>query len=247
MFKKESLIRQKTVGETLRGTRQAQRKTIQDFSRTLKIPVPYLEALEKGRYNNLPSPVYIKNYLRLYAKELKIHWSLIEKQYEREIRVYQQLHPSRERSLIKNKPVKPTPVGGDVQVHHQQPLMIMRLLKMGGAILVTVLAAVYLGTQLLQLLQPPELLVTEPAQDVIVTEHKITIVGKTTPEAIVEINGQSISVEPDGKFTEDVPLHRGLNTIRISAKSKLSRHRQLVRNVLYNEEEEETTEEEQNN
>lgn len=237
MFRQESLIRQKTVGESLRATRQGQRRSLDDIAAKLKIPKRYLEALEKGRYNTLPSPVYIKNYLRLYAKELKLQWSSIEGHYEREIHIYQQMHPSSSSALLKNKPEPSTPLGA-FKAHHQKPLMVMRLLKIGGGIIITFLAIIYLGTQLIQLLSPPELIITDPAKDVIVTEHKITIKGKTQPEAIVEINGQRISIEPDGQFAEEVALHRGLNTIQISAKSKLSRQQTQVRNILYNTEEE---------
>lgn len=236
MFKKESLIRQKTVGEFLSGTRLAQRKHIAVIAEKLKIPAHYLEALEKGRYNTLPSPVYIRNYLRLYAKELRIPWARISAQYDKEIRVYQQtVRPDQATAAHKRHVPMVQPAGASAFHAHQQPLMIMRWLKMIGTCMVAVLAMLYLGTQLEKLLEPPELVVFSPERDMIVREHSVSVTGKTRPEALVEINGQRLSLEPDGQFHEDVPLHRGVNTIRISAKSKLSRERVETRTILYHE------------
>src|SRR3989339_671972 len=84
MFKEQPILRHKTIGEQLHAARESTGKTTRLFAEQLRISEHHLDALERGRYNDLPSPVYIKHYIRLYAEALEIPWRRLQEQYEQE-------------------------------------------------------------------------------------------------------------------------------------------------------------------
>jgi cytoskeletal protein RodZ len=61
-----------SVGEILAAERRRQGKTINDVVDGTKIRSRLIEALEDGRYDDLPSPAYIKGYIQSYARYLEI-------------------------------------------------------------------------------------------------------------------------------------------------------------------------------
>ena len=54
-------------GERLKKAREAKALTLEQVSATLKILPRMLEAIEKDNYKDLPEPVFVRGYLRLYA------------------------------------------------------------------------------------------------------------------------------------------------------------------------------------
>lgn len=60
----------KTVGKQLRQTREAKGASIEEASGATRIRAYYIEALEKGEFSALPSPVQVRGFLRAYAKYL---------------------------------------------------------------------------------------------------------------------------------------------------------------------------------
>jgi cytoskeleton protein RodZ len=61
-----------TVGEILSTERRRQGKQISDVVEGTKIRSRLLDALEQGRYDDLPSPAYVKGYIQSYARYLEI-------------------------------------------------------------------------------------------------------------------------------------------------------------------------------
>jgi cytoskeleton protein RodZ len=61
-----------TVGEQLHTARTAQQLTLHQVGETTKIRTDYLEALEAGDYNRFVAPVYIRGFVRTYAKLLRL-------------------------------------------------------------------------------------------------------------------------------------------------------------------------------
>ena len=60
-----------SIGETLRRTREAQGYSLVDVANTLKIRRVYLEAIESGRLDDLPTgPAYASGFVRSYAQAL---------------------------------------------------------------------------------------------------------------------------------------------------------------------------------
>jgi cytoskeleton protein RodZ len=60
------------VGRLLRDQREARALSIEDVAKRLRIRRPYLEAIEQGRFDQLPGAAYIPAFLRAYATYLEL-------------------------------------------------------------------------------------------------------------------------------------------------------------------------------
>jgi cytoskeletal protein RodZ len=60
------------LGNLLREAREAKGLTLHDAQEATRINRSYLEALEAGQYDALPTPVHARGYLRNYARYLKL-------------------------------------------------------------------------------------------------------------------------------------------------------------------------------
>jgi cytoskeletal protein RodZ len=63
---------QPSVGEQLRSTREARKASIDEASKATHIRPFFIEALEDGRYSDIPSNAQIKGFIRLYADWLNL-------------------------------------------------------------------------------------------------------------------------------------------------------------------------------
>jgi cytoskeleton protein RodZ len=61
-----------TPGARLSQARQAQNLAPGDIARRLKLSVWQIEALEAGRYHELPGPIFVRGFIRNYARLLKL-------------------------------------------------------------------------------------------------------------------------------------------------------------------------------
>jgi len=59
-----------SLGEMLRAAREAQELSLDELGRSTAVRREYLEALEEDRHEDLPEPVYVRNFIRLYAGAL---------------------------------------------------------------------------------------------------------------------------------------------------------------------------------
>ena len=73
------------TGETLRRERERQKLTIQDIEQGTSIRAAYIEALEKGDYENLPGEVYAKGFVKNYANFLNLDADKLAKEFSAEI------------------------------------------------------------------------------------------------------------------------------------------------------------------
>ena len=73
------------MGSTFRTEREKQGLTIKDIERETSIRAKYLEALEQGRYDTLPSEVYVTGFIRNYADFLHLNAEKLVQEYREEI------------------------------------------------------------------------------------------------------------------------------------------------------------------
>ena len=60
------------IGAALKQEREKKHLKILDIAKSLKIRAGYLEAMEEGRFKDLPGPVYSFGYLKIYCDQLDI-------------------------------------------------------------------------------------------------------------------------------------------------------------------------------
>lgn len=70
------------LGTLLREAREAQGLTLAQVQQELRINLRFLEALENGQYQVLPTPVHVRGYLRNYARLLKLDPQPLLDRYE---------------------------------------------------------------------------------------------------------------------------------------------------------------------
>lgn len=233
MFTSKSLREPLSIGAYLAQQRLERGMRIRDIVERTKISSRYLMAIERSAYHDLPSAIFRVHYLRRYAAALGLPWSTLEKKFVDELARY------RTDSMLFGAEVEPVFGRHSAQharTHEQHALLIPRYLKIGTLAILILCVALYFLWSLIKSVSPPELFVTEPAEDRIAGERTLVVHGKTAPGAFVTINDQPVNVNIDGSFVEELSLLSGLNVIRVSSKTKHSTERVIVRNILYNKE-----------
>ena len=70
-----------TIGETLKRARKKQNMDLNDVAKATKIAKMFLIALESDDVSKLPTGIYIRHFLRTYAKYLKLDEDIITAEY----------------------------------------------------------------------------------------------------------------------------------------------------------------------
>ncbi|HEX6004853.1 MAG TPA: RodZ domain-containing protein [Burkholderiales bacterium] len=68
----EMRVRERGPGAVLAAARTAQNLSIADVARQLKLSASQVAALEAGEYERLPGPVFVRGFVRNYARLLKV-------------------------------------------------------------------------------------------------------------------------------------------------------------------------------
>ena len=61
-----------TVGQYLRRHRQEKRMSIEEVSRTTRVPMQSVERIESDRFDELPGEVFVRGFLTAYARAVDI-------------------------------------------------------------------------------------------------------------------------------------------------------------------------------
>lgn len=214
-FTSKTILGSRTLGDRLKRTRQQNQLTIEQVAEEIKISPQYLFFLENGQYNKLPGTLYIENYLKKYCHYLNLDLNMMQKIYQQEITIYQQKNPKKLQSK-----------------YNQKALVLPKIIIASLLVLLGAGISIYIVSEIVNISRPPQLEIYDLAEQSTITEHTITLKGKTDPEAQVTINGQKITIDSHGNFTEIISLQTGLNTIKIGAKSKHSKERIIYKQIL---------------
>src|SRR5215475_12020151 len=74
-----------SIGETLRRERLRRNLDLEQVSRELKISSKFLEAIEDERFDRLPAGVFVKSFVRQYARLLELDEEELGNQVQRAI------------------------------------------------------------------------------------------------------------------------------------------------------------------
>lgn len=210
-----------TVAEQLRSARQTKNLKLKDIAEKLNINYKYLEALERGNLEELPSGVYGKNFLREYASFLGLDDEELLKIFERETAVRQ---GSGRAELFSRQTAR-----------SRHFLAMPKILRNSLVASIVIICLIYLGYRLDKIISPPKLIITSPIENLITTERSIKVEGTTENEAQITINGEQILSDTRGNFLKEINLKNGINIIAITAKKKYGRENTIIRQVLVRE------------
>ena len=208
----------KSLSEKLRALRRNQAVTLDLIEKRTHIQRNYLEALEEGRFEDLPEPLYSRNFIRSYARALGADEKYFLELYDEECGLCDLIEPMcSPRQRVKSK----------------RFYIWSRFVRYGliASLLLCVLS--YIGYQVVSIIAPPEVVLLSPADDILTHEAMITVQGFVEGEASVYINGEPIVVYDDFTFEAIIDLEQGLNDIVVEAERRYSRRAVIERSVVF--------------
>lgn len=204
------------VGQLLKEERLKKGLTLEQASSSTKIRASFLEDIEKGDYQNLPSTAYAQGFVRNYARWLGFS--------EKEIL------PLFRREFDENKVFRVLPLG----LPKQDEFSLKRFKFRQTVFLAALAFLLLLGYVIFQyrfaFIGPP-LDVSSPKGGAIVTSSNIVISGKTVSDATVFVNGEQVSVSDDGSFRKEISLFPGKSTIKIRALNRFGKETDIERHI----------------
>ncbi|PLX26801.1 hypothetical protein C0583_05895 [Candidatus Parcubacteria bacterium] len=208
------------IAKELRRARQEKKISLKDASRDLKMNQKYLEALERGNFEELPTGVYRVNFLREYA----IYLGLSAKELTA---LFGETEKEKKEVNINNYFVKKA-----TNVHYF--VTIPKLIKNLLIVVAVSFCLVYLAFYLNNIIAPPELQIIYPPEDFVTIEKEVLVQGQSDVEAEVYINNVLVLTNQTGSFEKSIKLKSGLNTIVVVASKKYSRENKQERKILVN-------------
>lgn len=204
------------LGEKFHKIRVERKLDAEALSHSTRIPLKYLEAIETGSYCSLPKArAHRSAYIRELARALNISPEECLEQFEKE-------------AGFENAPI----------AHPHRAVRIFPFASISIFVRNIAIAALvftfagYLVWQVKGILEPPYLAIFSPSEGYIVSTQHATIEGETEKESRLTVNGQEVMVNEEGKFSTQIDLGTGVNTIQISATKKHGKTTTITRHIV---------------
>lgn len=210
----------RTVGEILKKARTEKGLSLGEVEEKIKIRAKFLQALEENTYSKLPSPVYIRGFLKNYSEFLGLS-------SERVLAIFRrQFDERRNLGLLPQSLVAPL---------RKDPFPFRRSLGMILLFLLPLLLLfAYLYREYRLFAEPPPLEIRVPQDQVVIFGETLEVIGQTDPAATLTLNGQKVFLQEDGTFVQKITLTPGLNALEFIAKNKLGRETLVRRSIRVN-------------
>ena len=209
----------RTVGQILKEERERKFYTLDEIEKITKIRKELLIALETDEYSKLPPPTFVQGFIKNYAKFLGL-------ESEKLLAIFR-----REFSDRKNPPKVLDSFANPI---NKKRFKLTPARVISGLVL-TLLAVffVYLWFEFRFLSGPPFLEVIEPINQLQSQSEVLKVIGKTSPEAKVDINNQQVTVDEAGNFRQELTLTESVTVINITSTSKSGQRSKESRTVFF--------------
>lgn len=199
-----------TLGEKMKKLRNDFRTSLQEVSKATHIQVKYLEHLENGEYDKLPADVYVRGFLRSYARYLNIDEQAFIKLYERERHIQENL--GRDTKKFETASFSPASL-----------VITSRTVVVGIIALLVLGAFFYLYREFQSFAAVPRLVILSPHNGEKVETSEVTVNGKTDKGSQVSINNQAVFVGNDGVFSDKLILQPGMNSVTVTTTNRFNK------------------------
>lgn len=214
----ETIIDDKGVGEMLRASREALGLTPKEVEKETRVASKYIIALEEHAFSKLPETIYAKNFVRALSRFYKLDQDIMVDALMREMIAVTGTETSNdsliERLQAKNFVATPT---------------VFKIGILGIAFLALVS---YFAFSVHSILRAPTLIVHSPRDSQVFGIHRIVLEGTTDPEVELTVNQEAILIESDGTFKEILNLPEGVSILRVAAKKRHSKAREIYIKVM---------------
>jgi cytoskeletal protein RodZ len=203
----------KNVGEVIKKARLKKKLSREKLEVKTKIKKEFIEALENSRWDILPDyPVvfgFVKNIADVLGLKEASLTALLRRDYPPKIL---RINPKPElREKFKWSP---------------------KATFITAAVSVFLIIFTYLGLSYLNFIRPPSLELLEPVESQLVERNILTVKGKTSAEAFVEVNNQPVIVGEDGYFEAEIEIFEGTEEIVVIAKSRSGKESVIRRKII---------------
>lgn len=210
-----------TLGEKLRALRRGQAVSLIMLEETTHIQKRYLEALERGRYDELPEPLYTRNFIKAYARVLGADETYFLELYEQESGRMDLLAPHR---LPRQR------------VRRSWLFSSAAFLKFSAFAVIGTLFVGYFLWQVSGMLRPPRIVIDSPSDGFAADSALVAVQGHVENDDVtLMVNGHQVVVNDDKTFTTTVDLSLGLNVITVEGTRRYSQKATEVRRVVFDE------------
>jgi len=212
-------VKSLTLGEKLKKIREKSGISLAEIVTHTKIKQDYLEKIEAGDFEKLPFDVYVKGFLRSYAKYLDLDPEKVIAQFNKEVGVRENV-----KKYQKNKNKK---IDFKIPTVVITPKMISIFLS--GLIVLSGFSYFYLEVD--NFSKEPVLVLENLDSNQTTKSNSMRIAGFTDFENKVTINGELVFIGPEGKFDEVIGLQKGLNEIKVEAFNKFGKSTKKIIHV----------------
>lgn len=203
-----------TVGQLLKNARLEKGLSLEQIERATKIKKWFLEALEKGNYQKLPPPTFVKGFIRNYGNYLGLSVNKLLALFRREC------------GFGSSAVLLPKTTG-----RFLYPSLWNFVQNKLFLITIALLMLLFLIFLSRGFLVPPQLVVDSPPDNLVVSEMSVEVSGQTKPGTRLVINDEEIVLQKDGGFSVRIQLVMGTNEVVVVATNKLGRSRRIARTV----------------
>jgi cytoskeletal protein RodZ len=189
--------------------------SLKKLSEATGIAQAHLENMINGKFDDLPSAPYVRGYMVRLGKALDFDG---EAWWEKIKREGFSKKSGPEDALPKNRFIKQSRD---------------RFIGVGVVILIII---IYLGFQIPVIFSKPSITVTFPSQNPFTTSSStLTIQGTVSNANSLSLNGDTITINPDGSWQKTVLLQsqNGLNNFKITASKLLGGETDLTEQIFY--------------
>lgn len=216
MFCSKTLKSPPRLSDIFRENREKNGWDIRSVYFRTHIPSKYISALEAGDFETLPKAkahrvAYVKEYANALGLDLE---ECLQHFYQEE--------------GLKDVTLSPG-VGQKRRLISASLSILIRNFIIGAS---AVGLAAFLILQVKNILQPPTLTITNPADGYVTSEKLLTLEGSADSGATVKLNGQEVTLDKTNHFSVKLDLVNGLNTLEIEARKKHGKTTKKIVNVI---------------
>ena len=201
---------QSRLGEKLKKIREERGISLEEAAGYLKIKKEYLQFIESSTYQHLPGDVYVRGFLRAYARFLRVKEDDVLRLYQHE----------REQGWINFQKQETRSATSKKRALFIFSGKILALLLV--ALLIIFLGGYfYYGVNKFK--KTPYLVITQPPKQMITEERWVEVKGTTDLGNQITVNGEQVAVDSQGNFSQRINLATGLNHLTVKAVNRFNR------------------------
>lgn len=201
-----------TVGQILKKTRVQKGISLFRLENITKIKRDFIAKIEKDDWNNLPEFPVVSGFVKNIANALDLSVDNMNATLRRD-------YPP------KKLRINPKP---DIS---NKFMWSPKLTFMIGIMILVLIVLGYLGVQYKKFTSPPDLAISSPKRNEIITENKVKVSGKTTTDAVLTINNQPITLDQDGAFATEISITKETTNLIFRAISRSGKVTEKMVNI----------------